>query len=339
MITLFTAPKPFTGAIGRIQRNAVWSWLALGPEVEVLLVGEEEGMARAAAELGVRIVPNIERNEHGTPLVNSIFRRAEGEAEHDLLCYLNADIILLADFLPTVREVRRRFNRFLIVGQRLDVEIEEQWALTDFENEAKVEHLVSRARPHPPSGSDYFVYPRGQFSRMPAFALGRSGWDNWMIFAGRSGGLPVVDASRSITILHQDHDYRHLPGGQSHYRLPESQHNVVLAGGRQTMFTLADANWTLTADGVRRKGWSDGSPGRRIEAWLYARLGSGRVGRVARLVLHPLETLRYLHSKLGSSEGEVTDRRKPTGGGPTEDLEIERMVESGTPNRSDPREI
>lgn len=327
MITLFTAPKAFTGAIGRLQRNAVWSWLALGSQVEVLLVGEEEGMARAAAELGVRLLPSIERNEQGTPLVSSVFHQAEGEARHDLLCYLNADIILLPEFLTAVEEVSRRFNRFLMVGQRLDVEVSEQWNLTDFEDRTKLEALTARAKPHPPGGSDYFVYRRGQFVDMPAFALGRSGWDNWMIYAGRAQGLPVIDASQEVTILHQDHDYRHLPGGQSHYRLPESRRNVQLAGGQQTMFTLADANWELASGRLRRRRWTDDRIGRRLEAWLYARLGPSWAGRLARLLLHPLNTLRYFAGKLA-------DRAEPAA-----EPEIDPMVESGTPNRSDPREV
>ena len=56
MLTIFTAPKPFTNPhIDLIQRNAIRSWVALGPEVEVLLIGEEEGLAEAARELGVRM--------------------------------------------------------------------------------------------------------------------------------------------------------------------------------------------------------------------------------------------------------------------------------------------
>ena len=44
LITLFTAPKPFTNPhIALIQRNALRSWQALGTEVEVLLIGQEEG--------------------------------------------------------------------------------------------------------------------------------------------------------------------------------------------------------------------------------------------------------------------------------------------------------
>ena len=49
-LTLFTSPKPFTNPhIAVIQRNAIRSWLNLGAEVEVLLLGEEEGLAEDGA--------------------------------------------------------------------------------------------------------------------------------------------------------------------------------------------------------------------------------------------------------------------------------------------------
>jgi hypothetical protein len=41
LITLFSAPKPFTDPhIAMIQRNAIYSWTLL-PDVEVILLGEE----------------------------------------------------------------------------------------------------------------------------------------------------------------------------------------------------------------------------------------------------------------------------------------------------------
>lgn len=335
MITIFTAPKPFTGEIGRLQRNAIWSWLALGPEVEVLLVGEEDGMARAAAELGVRMLPEIDRNPEGTPLVSSVFRRGAQAARHDLLCYANADILFFPDLLTAVSRVRDRFRRFLVVGQRWDLEMEEEWRLEDFSEEGKREALLERAQRHPRSGSDYFVFTSDQYRDMPDFALGRSGWDNWMIYAGRASGVPVVDGSEAITVLHQDHDYGHLPGGESHYRLPESRRNVALAGGREMMFTLDDTTWRLTPEGLERKPWWAPGSGRRIESSLYALLGPGAASRMARLLLHPVESLRYFTSRLANG-GEGTD-----GAGLAVEAEPSSspVIESGTPDRSESHEV
>ncbi len=52
LLTIFTAPKPFSDPhINVIQRNAIQSWLHLGNEVEVLLIGNEAGMHELAEKL------------------------------------------------------------------------------------------------------------------------------------------------------------------------------------------------------------------------------------------------------------------------------------------------
>ena len=121
MVTLFSMPKPFRGDIGLIQRNAIESWTLLRPRPEVILLGDEEGTADLAASFGARHVPGIARNEFGTPLVNSIFESAEQIASHEVLCYVNTDIILMSDFVPAVR--RMRFPKFLMIGQRWDLDV------------------------------------------------------------------------------------------------------------------------------------------------------------------------------------------------------------------------
>ena len=107
-LTIFTAPKPFTDAhIAAIQRNAIQSWQHLSEDVDVLLVGDEPGMAEVAAEYGLRQLPNVARNQSGTPLVSSIFSLARHASPAPLLAYLNADILLLPGFVASARQVSR----------------------------------------------------------------------------------------------------------------------------------------------------------------------------------------------------------------------------------------
>lgn len=343
MITLFTAPKPFDGHIDLIQRNALASWLALGPEVEVLLLGDERGMDEAAAGFGVRHLPKVERNEAGTPLLDSIFRQAERAGAGPVYCYTNADILILPDLLPAVQRVMKGMDRFLIVGRRWDLDVTQPLAGTSEEVRQQLDRWRERARLHRPAGSDYFVYHGLSFADMPPFALGRAGWDNWMIYAARAAGAPVIDASQAITVLHQNHDYRHLPGGQPHYRLPESDRNVELAGGREMIFTLLDATWTLRPDSLRPKAWNDPGARRRLETWLTARLGPGWPARAARLLLHPLDTLVYFGRRAAGAAGRRSRRQrdsevdadKPGAGSDGQG----HMVESSAPNRSKTDEI
>jgi hypothetical protein len=120
------------------------------------------------------------------------------------------------------------------------------------------QRLSSQGRLHPPAGSDYFIFPRACFTDVPRFAVGRAGWDNWMIFKARWEHWPVIDATHDIQIIHQDHDYSHLPGGQPHYRLPETFENIRLAGGKRAIFHLEDCDWLLVDGKLSRPpfGWA-----------------------------------------------------------------------------------
>src|SRR5687768_14321039 len=106
LITLFSAPKPFTDPhIAKIQRNAIKSWTLL-PDVEVILLGDEPGLPEAARELGVKHITGVKRNENGTPLISSMFQLARQNSHSDLLCIINADMILMFDFIKAAKECR-----------------------------------------------------------------------------------------------------------------------------------------------------------------------------------------------------------------------------------------
>ena len=121
-LTLFTIPKGFTDPhVSLIQRNALASWRALAPDVEVIVMGDDPGVAEAAGEFGATHYASVARNEFGTPLLDSAFREAAARATGELLCYMNADIILLEDFLAAARRLPQ--GSYLAIGRRWDCDI------------------------------------------------------------------------------------------------------------------------------------------------------------------------------------------------------------------------
>jgi hypothetical protein len=244
MISIFTAPKPFTNPhIATIQRNAIRSWIAIG--AEVILVGDDEGVAEAARDLGVKHEPNVVCNNYGTPMIDSIFKLGRKSATGDILAYINSDIILLPDFNTAAERVTQTQKEFLILGQRWDLDVREELDFSEGWIGRLQGEIKNRARRHPRGGSDYFLFPKSVFNFIPPFAIGRAGWDNWMIYEARQRGWKVIDGSAAINIIHQDHDYSHLPGGKPHYRHPESFDNVKAAGGKRTIFTLDDCDYLI----------------------------------------------------------------------------------------------
>lgn len=292
-LTLFTAPKPFTHPhIAVIQRNAIQSWKQL-PDCDIILIGSEPGIAEVAAEFGVRHLPQVERNAHGTPLLSSIFGLARENSDAPLLCYVNADIILFSDVVEAAQNAAKQAARFLMVGQRWDMDVITPLDFSPgWESRLRTD-LSARGILHRPMGSDYFIFPRACYTDMPAFAVGRAGWDNWMIYKARAEGWPAIDATHDVTIIHQNHDYSHLPGGQPHYKLPETEENIRLAGGRaQTRFTLLDTNRRLANGRILPQRLDAERLWRRIEAWPLLALGAGNLS----------ETLRRARQKFRSAK-------------------------------------
>ncbi len=240
-LSIFTSPKPFTDPhISTIQLNAIRSWKALGERVDVWLVGEEDGVESTAKLTGVHYLPQVERTSGGTPRIDSIFNAVRAASTAPFLCYVNADILLFQDLLETLQRIIHQTNRFLVVGQRWDINVVTPLDFSVNWADPLLENLPHKGILHPATGSDYFIFPRELFMDLPPFAVGRIGWDNYMIFHGRREHLHVIDATGSITAVHQNHDFRHLPGGRKHRLQPESLENFELAGGRATLFSLQD---------------------------------------------------------------------------------------------------
>ena len=276
LLTLFTVPKGFAGDTGVIQRNAIESWTRLGPEVEVILCGDDEGTAQAALDLGVRHVPEIRRNEHGTPLLDSAFEAARTASRSPLLAYVNADIILFDDFLDAAKRLP---STHLMIGSRWNVDLHER---LDFGQgwqqslRAKVAAEGSRAEP---LWLDYFVFSRtSPLVDLPPFAVGRPRWDNWMIFRARSLGIRVTDATEHVHAVHQNHDYGHVPEstGELWYG-PEADANHALAG-KTPMLSALHATHVMTSRGPR-----PALAPRYLRArWRTRELVDGRLERLAR---------------------------------------------------------
>jgi hypothetical protein len=253
MLSLFSIPKPFAGNIARLQRNAIGSWRACAPDADIILLGDDDGVADCARAYGAAYIPDVKRNAWGTPRVDDCFERAEQAARFDLICYINADILLTRSFFDAVAVLYKLRAPFLAVCQRWDMEVE---ATLDFNDPHWEQRLLQETRArgllHSLSGIDFFLARKGFWKAIPPFGVGRTMWDNWFVYDARARGAMVIDATPSMRIIHQNHDYGHHPAGwQGVWEGPEAVYNQKLAGGIKHYFTIEDATHWLTAEGVR----------------------------------------------------------------------------------------
>ncbi|MBM0740841.1 hypothetical protein JOY44_04285 [Phormidium sp. CLA17] len=252
MLTLFAIPKAFRGEFDQIQRNAITSWTLLEPKPEIILLGDDEGTAEVAKEFGVKHVSGIERNEYGTPLLSSIFEIAQRVGVEPLFAYVNADIILLNDFMTTIQQIP--FQQFMMTGQRWNLDFNEAIAPNTSWAEELRDRALTLGRLEGPQAMDYFVFPRDTYTSIPPFAIGRLCWDNWMLYRALNLNIPLIDATEAIVAIHQNHDYNHHPDGKKGVFLgEEAKNNLKLLGGEHyTYFMLDLADCQITPQGLRK---------------------------------------------------------------------------------------
>jgi hypothetical protein len=308
MLTFFTTAKPFRAHIGIIQRNALQSWRALHPQIEIILFGNDEGAAEVAQEFGLRHEPHVACNELGTKRLNYLFARAQAIARHEILCYINCDIILMQDFCRAIDRVRAAHREFLMVGRRWDTEItaplpfqsperhlcsiprvqrdeSPDWRPRDPQAPHWEDDLRSlalrRGRRRTADWIDYFAFSRGVYGPdVPPFVL-RVFWDNWLVWKALDSKKPVVDASRAVLAVHQNHDYSHHPEGKPGvWNGEEARRNAQLAGGWRHLRTIADATELLTPEELKPNA---------LRHWSTAKRYATQAGRVLLYdVWHPI---------------------------------------------------
>jgi hypothetical protein len=253
MPSIFTIPKPFSDQqINIIQRNAIKSWTCLLPGSEIFLIGDDVGVAEVVQEFGVQHLPNVKKNEFGTPLLNSAFELARQTATSDILIYANCDILFLSNFeqilknLPTDKE-------FLAAGRRWDLDISEllDFSASDWQKKLN-EQIKKSGRLHSEAGIDYFVLKKESFKNLPPFAVGRVGWDNWIIFEALRKKMPVIDLTEVFPIIHQNHDYPLFNKGSKRKQNPEAKQNMALTKSGRQASDLNDATFKLTKKGLRK---------------------------------------------------------------------------------------
>ena len=251
MLTIFTIPKPFIGHNAIIQRNAIRSWIKLVPQCEIILFGDDDGVAEIAKEFSVTHISNILKNEFGTPLLSSAFAEAQKSAKNDILMYANADVIFFQDLIESIQRVE--IPTFLVCGRRWDLDIAEEIDFEDSEWTIKLHNRIKdEGKLHGYAGIDYFVFPKN-IVNMPCFSVGRAGWDSWLVYDMRMRKIPVINATEAITIVHQNHDYSHSSFAQkTMVGGPEFKTNTLIAGGGANMMTLREADWILNKEEMAR---------------------------------------------------------------------------------------
>lgn len=193
MISFFANVRPFTGEFAEIQRVAISSWLETHRGAEVTILGDVEGAFDVAMDMGVGWVQDVEANERGTELVSDIWRQGVADANNEWICALNSDNVMGANIVMATEALKDVEHPF-VTGQRWDVD----------------PGRPKGAKLHPPCGVDWFLFRAGTVpvEEIPPFAVGRTLYDNWLVWAAiEKWGMTVIDATTDVTVIHINHGF------------------------------------------------------------------------------------------------------------------------------------
>jgi len=253
MLTIFSIPKPFHNNITVIQENAIQSWKNIHPECEIYLFGDEDGVEEYAKKYCISHIKEVPRNEFGTPILSDVFEKIQKLANNNFICFVNTDIILIPDIINAVLLVKN-LPEFLMVGRRTNIECHMRIDMSYNANKDILAYIEREGTPGRPDQIDCFIFPKGQIKKMPPFAVGRAGWDNWLIADTRRRKIPVIDGSSAFHVIHQNHDYGHIKVRTNNsWEGPETDRNRELMGGLKNLYNIDDASWILTNNGLKRK--------------------------------------------------------------------------------------
>lgn len=290
VITILASPKPFVGVASTHQMNAIRSWLALAPGVEVILFDDAPGTAEAARRLGVKHVPEVERSPRGVPYFGAIAAYAERNGRYETQAYLNCDLVATGTLLAMIARVP--FRQFLMVGQRIDLPRDLTIDVTGSAWEDRLLELAEKGRIDLSAhhACDYFVFRRGLWQTLPPAVIGRAGYDNALIAHCLRGRVPVIDATRDVMVLHPFHGYDHVAGGKDTVWMGEDARLNLASIGNCPAPGTWDATWRCK-DGrfTRARGHGDWLRALEIHARLVWRsqalgLAFGLLGRWGRRV-------------------------------------------------------
>jgi hypothetical protein len=248
-LTILSTPKAFRGLFAVIQRNAITSWTQLHPRPEIILFGADEGTAEICEELRLRHVPEVATTDEGTPLVSDMFLQGQALATTPLVCWSNADVIFTDRLLEAAATAAAHPRPVYLVGQRTDID---QSDPLDFAPGWQA-CLEARAHAHgerkPVNWIDYFLFTRGLFTELPPFAIGRPGYDPWLIWKAADLGADVIDATAWLPAIHQRHDYSHVGKREDAFNGAEAKRNAAIVDDWRHYHSISYARLALDEHG------------------------------------------------------------------------------------------
>ena len=207
MITFFTTTEKFNFQF----LNSLESWLKLSSVSEIVVYTSlTEGLEDYPSVL-LRPYP-VKPAEHTPPTVKELFLDCIERGDTDYYCYVNSDIIFLADFDEAFSLcLSKDLVKFQMIGRRHDWTSPVRLNVSLMSDE-EIKTAVGKISLRHPGHADYFCFHKDIYSELekinkfPPFLIARRSFDNWLAYAPRFLNFDNVDCTDKIYCIHHDED-------------------------------------------------------------------------------------------------------------------------------------
>ena len=195
-----------------IYENTVRNWQLLKPDIIPLLFTDIDpkmstSIGHFAMQQGWNVMPVPKTSAEGNAILRHMFLKAQDEFDTPFYCYANGDILFDRNLTDTVRFLQSSayggyIDKLLVVGRRRNWSIDKGLILRDL---SQVGHYAKNSSLFIPDAQDYFLTTRNGYpwTTIPDFVVGRVRYDNWLVATALIEKIPVVDATETVTALHQ----------------------------------------------------------------------------------------------------------------------------------------
>lgn len=217
-VIFVTTIKPFNEFFKFRQLNAIQSWLLLKDIDKKILILTEDDIEEDLEKLSnykdkVQVIKNFEKSPStNIPTFRALYSAAKDEikSDKDIICQINADMILFDDFSKTVCDLLDALDtrNFCFVGQRTSWKVPNPIDFNDNNWNTKIiNKLKTEGQLNPDCAIDYFICSEKTFMNIPDFYIARMRYDNWLVSNAISNNEYTIDVTKTIFSVHQDHKY------------------------------------------------------------------------------------------------------------------------------------
>ena len=230
LVTFVSCFKKFNAEFDMIQQSALYSWRA--NSIPVILPNNEVGIKERCP--GVTFVEGVPRGweigqKTGAVLLPDLVDAVLPLISTPMVALISSDMIIPGDFQEHLDGLLKQhgFDAFLESSRHA---IKLGYSVSSPEAYLKVQKEPRQL------GKEHGLFIMSKYwvkamrARMPAFLIGRYGWDSWIHRWAEQHVLKRVDCTQDLPVLHCDHDGR-LIFLQEHawgMDAPSSKYNLSL---------------------------------------------------------------------------------------------------------------